>query len=88
MKSLFKGTLIVIFVLFFGADWCTGDRFRDLGDKTSTEMCYRLAEIIDSVREKTGAIFEDIQSIAVERVNGWRNIAKKQSSMLPFDLFL
>jgi hypothetical protein len=64
-------------LLFFVAEWVTSQRLRDLGDKTAVGLCYRVAEVVDVVRDRTGSIFEDVRAITMDRVNRWRDVAKR-----------
>lgn len=88
MWSLFKTFLMLLMLLLFAAEWVTGESLRYLGDKTNVTICYKAAEIVDIIKEETDSAWEQIGNIAAERVDSWKNVAKRQSSLLRFNRYL
>jgi hypothetical protein len=79
MWAVFKKLVLIVVLLLLCSDLFTGERFRNLGDRTHLTMWYKLADAVDMMREKTGSIFDHIEGITTEKVDGWRNVAKTQS---------
>ncbi len=79
MTRFFKLSLFIIVAVLFAAEWVTSQQLRDLGDRTTIKVCYRLAETVDTIHDKVDSFFTEVQSIATERIERWRNIAKNRS---------
>jgi hypothetical protein len=77
MKKLTKMLILSFLVLLFAGDKRNGDILRYVGDRTGFGACYNAAEVADSLQEQVNSLFQDIESLAIERVNGWKEYSIK-----------
>jgi hypothetical protein len=79
MMKLTKILILSFMILLFVGDKRNGTVLRFVGDRTGVEACYAAADVADTVQEQINSLFQDIEGLAIDRVNGWKDYARKNS---------
>jgi hypothetical protein len=67
----FAKTLAVVSVLLIASGLMDGDRFRYLGDKTGSGVCYEAAEKVDRLHKAVDRVWTDVRLAVSEKMDEW-----------------